>query len=32
MLLLAMGGIFYGDFGMIYALVGKTSCFIRLQM
>ena len=24
MLLLAMGGIFYGDFGMIYALVGKN--------
>ncbi|WP_339308292.1 ABC transporter permease subunit [Paenibacillus sp. FSL R5-0519] len=24
MLLLAMGGIFYGDFGMIYALVGRN--------
>ncbi|WP_338539621.1 ABC transporter permease [Paenibacillus tundrae] len=24
MLLLAMGGIFYGDFGMIYALIGRN--------
>lgn len=25
MLLLALGGIFYGDFGMIYAIVGKNA-------
>jgi putative aldouronate transport system permease protein len=24
MMLLAMGGIFYGDFGMIYAIVGRN--------